>query len=107
MKCQSEPGQESEIPFDGLGAFAVKSSRDMDAVITRLADCFIWKEPPLHAPLSERQDMKRMAKQAALIFEQIPKEEKTQSAYVFGSSFQGIIKSSLPSFWSSEFSHIY
>lgn len=88
-------------------AFAVQSSRDMDASIVRLADCFIFKEPSLHQPLSERQDMKGMAKKAALVFEQIPKDERRQAAYVFDSSFEGVIKSALPSFWSEELSHIY
>jgi hypothetical protein len=88
-------------------AFAVQSSRDMDNSIVRLCDSFIFKEPSLHQPLSERPDLKGMAKKAALVFDQIPKDERRQAAYVFDSDFEGLITSALPSFWSEELSHVY
>jgi hypothetical protein len=87
--------------------FAAQSSRDIDASILRLADGFIFKQPSLHQAQSERQDMKEMTKKAAKVFEQIPKEERIQSAYVIDNTFEGVIKCALPSFWSEELSHIY
>jgi hypothetical protein len=87
--------------------FACQSSRDMDASILRMCDCFIWKEPGLHQPLSERTDMRPMAKKAAEVFSQIPKEERCQVGYVFSDSFEGAVRCSLPSFWSEQLSHVY
>jgi hypothetical protein len=87
--------------------FACQSSRDMDASILRMSDSFIWKEPGLHQPLSERTDMRLMAKKAALAFGQIPREERCQVGYVFSDDFEGAVRCSVPSFWSEELSHIY
>jgi hypothetical protein len=48
-----------------------------------------------------------MTKKAALVFNEIPKDERPEAAYVFDDDFEGIIKYTLPSFWSEELSHIY
>jgi hypothetical protein len=72
-----------------------------------MSDAFIWKEPGLHQPLSERPDMRIMAKKAASIFSQIPRDERRRFGYVFGDDFEGTIRCSVPSFWSEELSHIY
>jgi hypothetical protein len=48
-----------------------------------------------------------MAKKAAAVFKEIPQGEKRESAYVFDDDFTGIIKCTLPSFWSEDLSHVY
>lgn len=88
-------------------AFAAQSSRDIDWSILRQADTTIFKEPGLHQPDSERTDIKSKAKKAALTFKEIPKEERVEAAYVFDDDFEGVIKFTLPSFWTEELSHIY
>ena len=88
-------------------AFAAQSSRDVDWSIVRQADSIIFKEPGLNQPDSERPDIRAKAKKAALAFAEIPKEEKVEAAYVSDDSFEGIIKSTLPSFWTEDLSHIY
>ena len=87
--------------------FAVQSSRDLEYSIVRQADSLIFKQPSLHQPDSERPDIRPMAKKAALIFKEIPKENRIESAYVLDDDFQGIITSSVPSFWKERLSCIY
>jgi hypothetical protein len=87
--------------------FAVQSSRDLENSVVRLADTIIFKEPGLNQPDSERPDLRKRTKKAALVFKEIPKEQKPEAAYVFDDNFEGLIKSSVPSFWSDELSHIY
>jgi len=88
-------------------AFATQSSRDVDWAIVRQADSIIFKEPGLNQPESERPDTRPKAKKTALAFSEIPKEERLEAAYVFDDNFEGIIKSTLPSFWTEDLSHIY
>jgi len=88
-------------------AFAAQSSRDVDWSIVRQADSTIFKEPGLNQPESERLDTRSKAKKAALAFKDIPKDEKLEAALVFDDNFEGIIKSTLPSFWTEDLSHIY
>jgi energy-coupling factor transporter ATP-binding protein EcfA2 len=88
-------------------AFATQSSRDVDWSIVRQADSIIFKEPGLNQPDSERPDIKRKAVKATLAFKEIPDAEKVEAAYVFDDSFEGIIKSTLPGFWTEDLSHIY
>ena len=71
------------------------------------ADSVIFKEPGLTQPDSERPDIRVKAKKAALAFAEIPKQEKIEAAYVSDDSFEGIIKSTLPSFWTEDLSYIY
>jgi hypothetical protein len=87
--------------------FAVQSSRDLENSVVRQADTIIFKEPGLNQPDSERPDLRKRTKKAASVFKEIPKEQKCEVAYVFDDSFEGLIKSSVPSFWSDELSHIY
>ncbi len=88
-------------------AFAAQSSRDVDWSIVRQADSIIFKEPGLNQPDTERPDIRAKAKKAALAFAEIPKQEKIEAAYVSDDNFEGIIKSTLPSFWTEDLSHIY
>lgn len=90
-----------------LLVFAGQNSRDIDLSIIRQADCLIFKEPGAFQFDTERPDLKRRAKIAAEAFRGIPQEERKEAAYVFNDAFQGIIKSTLPSFWSESFSKIY
>jgi len=87
--------------------FAVQSSRGLEYAIIRQADTIIFKEPGMHQAESERPDIRPMAKKASLAFKQMPKDERLEAAYVFDDDFEGIIKSTLPSFWSEELSHVY
>jgi energy-coupling factor transporter ATP-binding protein EcfA2 len=87
--------------------FAVQSSRDLEYSIIRQADSIIFKQPSLHQPDSERPDIRPLAKKAALIFKEIPKDKRIESAFVFDDDFEGLITSSLPSFWSEKLSNIY
>lgn len=87
--------------------FAVQSSRDMEYSIVRQADTIIFKEPGLHQPDSERPDIRPLAKKAALAFNEIPRGKKREAAFVFDDDFQGLITSTVPSFWSEELSHVY
>ena len=88
-------------------AFAAQSSRDVEWSIVRQADSVIFKEPGLNQPDSERPDIRPKAKKAAMAFAEIPKQERLEAAYVSDDSFEGIIKSTLPSFWTEDLSHIY
>jgi energy-coupling factor transporter ATP-binding protein EcfA2 len=86
---------------------AVQSSRDLEYSVVRQADSIIFREPGMHQPDSERPDIRSMAKKAAAVFKDIPKDEKRESAFVFDDNFTGIIRCSLPSFWSEDLSHVY
>ncbi|MFC2014162.1 hypothetical protein ACFLU8_04770 [Chloroflexota bacterium] len=86
---------------------AVQSSRDLEYSVVRHADSIIFREPGMHQPDSERPDIRAMAKKAALAFKEMPKDEKLESAYVFDDNFTGIIRCTLPSFWSEDLSHVY
>jgi len=87
--------------------FAVQSTTDMDVSIVRQADCLIFKQPSLHQPETERPNIRPRAKQAALAFSAMTKEEALESAYVFDDDFEGIIKFIPPIFWSEKLSHVY
>ncbi len=87
--------------------FAVQSSRDLEYSVIRQADSIIFKQPSLHQPESERPDVRPRAKKAALVFKDIPKDKRIESAFVFDDDFEGLITSSLPSFWSEKLSNIY
>jgi hypothetical protein len=87
--------------------FIVQSSRDADLSILRQADTIIFKQPGLNQAESERDFVKAMAKKATIAFAGIPPDQRHESALVFDDDFQGIIRSTLPSFWSEELSHVY
>jgi len=87
--------------------FATQSSRDVENSVVRQSDCFCFKRPGRHQAASERPDVRGMAKKAAEVFEKIPKEKQSSSTLVFDDAFQGVITTTLPSFWSEELSHIY
>ena len=87
--------------------FAVQSSRDLEYSVIRQADTTIFKQQSLHQPESERMDVRSRAKKADQVFKEIPKEKRIESAFVFDDDFQGLITSSLPSFWSEKLSNIY
>jgi hypothetical protein len=86
---------------------AVQSSRDLEYSVVRQADSIIFREPGMHQPDSERPDIRPMAKKAATVFREIPKDEKRECAFVFDDNFTGLIMCSLPSFWTEDLSHIY
>ncbi len=87
--------------------FAGQNSRDIDWAITRQADTIIFKELGLNQTESERTDVKAKAKRAVLAFKEIPKQERVEFGYVCDADFEGMIRFTLPSFWSEELSHVY
>jgi energy-coupling factor transporter ATP-binding protein EcfA2 len=87
--------------------FAVQSTTDIDVSVVRQADSLVFKQPGLHQPETERQNIRSRARQAALAFSAMTREEALESAFIFDDDFEGIIKSTPPSFWSEDLSHIY
>ena len=87
--------------------FATQSSRDVDWSIVRQSDTIIFRQLGLGQPDSERPEVKAKAKKAALAFQEIPKDERIEMAFVYDHDFIGMIRSSLPSFWTEQLSHIY
>jgi len=87
--------------------FCCQSSRDAEYSICRQADTLIFKEPGLYQADSERPDLRKRVRLATEMFQQMPEEERKSAAVVFDNLFHGVLRSSLPSFWSSDLSHIY
>lgn len=87
--------------------FAAHSSKDIDCSIVRQADSIIFKEPGLNQAEDERLSIRRKARRANVVFSQIPKEDRKEAAFVCDPSFEGVINSALPSFWSEELSRVY
>jgi hypothetical protein len=88
-------------------AFCCQSSRDAEYSICRQADTIAFKEPGQYQADSERPDLRKRARIATEMFQQMPIEERPSAAVIFDNCFQGTLKLSLPSFWSDELSHIY
>lgn len=87
--------------------FAAQNSRDVEFSIIRLANTIAFKEPSLNQIGSERPELRSKVKQAAQVFNEIPKADRVKSALIFDDDFQGLVKSTLPSFWTDQLSHIY
>ena len=87
--------------------FCIQSSRDIDESIMRQSNWTIFREPGLNAANSERSDIRVQAIKASQFFKQVQKEERLHLAYVFDENFEGVIRCSLPSFWSEELSNAY
>lgn len=87
--------------------FCIQSSRDIDESIIRQSNWTIFREPGLNAANSERSEIRAQAIKASQFFKQLQKEERLHLAYVFGENFEGVIRCSLPSFWTEELSNAY
>ncbi|MFC1860049.1 hypothetical protein ACFLYC_00535 [Chloroflexota bacterium] len=87
--------------------FAGQNSRDIDWAITRQADTIIFKELGLNQTESERTHVKTKAKRAVIAFKEIAKQERVEFGYVCDTDFEGLIRFTLPSFWTEDLSHIY
>lgn len=87
--------------------FACQNSRDIDWAIIRQADTIIFKELGLNQPESERTDVKAKAKRAVTAFKEIAKHSRVEFGYVCDADFEGMIRFSLPKFWSENLSHVY
>jgi|GEM_PF-2609202 len=87
--------------------FAGQNSRDIDWAISRHADTIIFKELGLNQTESERTDVKAKAKRAVMAFKEIAKPERVEFGYVCDADFEGLIRFSLPSFWTEDLSHVY
>ena len=78
--------------------FAAQHSKDVEYSITRQLNTVVFKEPSLQQVSSERPGIREKAKQAVQVFNEIPKADRVQSALIFDNDFQGLVKSTLPSF---------
>ncbi len=87
--------------------FCVQSTSDVDISVVRQCDSLVFKQPGLHQPETERPNIRARARQASAAFSAMTKEEALESAYIFDDDFEGIIKSTPPSFWSEDLSHVY
>lgn len=87
--------------------FCIQSSRDIDDSIMRQSNWTIFREPGLNAANSERSEIRVQTIKASQFFKQVQKEERLHLAYVFDENFEGVIRCSLPSFWTEELSNAY
>ena len=75
-----------------------------DINIIRNVDILIVKEPNWIMIESERSFLRWCFKNAKDILKHIPREERNQYAVVFSDDFNGVIKTTKPSFWKEEYS---
>lgn len=74
----------------------------IDLNVLRLADTLILKEPSLLQSNFERKVLKDIYVKIKPEFEKI--KEKKSHFYVWDDDFQGLVKYSLPGFWSEKIS---
>ena len=84
--------------------FISQVGADVDLAIVRQVDTIIYKEPPMMAPTNERRELRDIAKRAAKVFEDMPKDDRIKSAYVHDGEFTGLIQFDPPDFWREELS---
>lgn len=79
-----------------------QNSAMIDLNVLRLADILLLKEPSLLQAKFERKGLKDIFDKVKPKFEKI--EEKKSHFYVWDDDFQGMVKYSLPEFWSEKIS---
>lgn len=79
-----------------------QNSAMIDLNVLRLADILLFKEPSLLQSKFERKELKEMYEKVKPEFDRL--EEKRAYFYVWDDDFQGMLKYSLPSFWSEKIS---
>ncbi|MFH1500511.1 MAG: hypothetical protein ABIE22_01040 [archaeon] len=83
----------------------VSNSAMIDLNVMRLADTIIFKEPSLLQSRFERKALVDLFKKADENFNKIPKKDnKKKYFYVLDDEFEGLLSSTLPSFWSDKIS---
>lgn len=79
-----------------------QNSAMIDLNVLRLADILLFKEPSLLQSKFERKELRNMYEKIKPKFEGL--DERRAYFYVWDDEFQGILKYSLPSFWSEKIS---
>lgn len=76
----------------------------LDPNILRAIDTLILKEPSLLQEFMERPFLKKFMNVAMTAFKDIPANERPAHSYVFDDTFEGMIRTELPTFWSEDLS---
>ena len=84
--------------------FITQNTGMMDKNILNLCDAIVLKEGSLLQEKMERSAMKDLYVTANKALAKIPSKERKAHCYVFDADFEGLIETSLPSFWSSKVS---
>lgn len=82
--------------------FTVQNTSNISINTLRQADALIIKEPGLFQTVTERPFVRKLCAMAREEFNKIDKKERKKYAYVISDDFIGIVKNSLPSFWTQE-----
>ena len=88
--------------------FVTQESRSIDKNIASSANVIIFKEPGILQSEFERPELNHLAKKASEAFASI-NGNKQQWSYVYApdTSFSGLMKNGLPSFWKPELGRIF
>lgn len=84
--------------------FITQNTGMIDKNVLNLCDTIILKEGSLLQEKMERSVMKDMYRTANEELKKIDSKDRKSHCYVFDSDFEGLLKVSLPSFWSSKVS---
>lgn len=84
--------------------FITQNTGMIDKNVLNLCDTIILKEGSLLQEKMERSVMKDLYKRANEELNKIPAQERKPYCYVFDAQFEGLITTSLPSFWSQKVS---
>jgi hypothetical protein len=76
----------------------------LDPNILRSIDTLIIKEPSLLQEFMERPFLKKFISKVMKEFQNIKPEDRNKYAYLFDDKFEGIVATSLPTFWSDDIS---
>jgi len=87
--------------------FACQVAADVDKSIVRQADCIVFKQPNLMQSQNDRPEVRKPATRALKIFEDIPLQERLQTAYIHDSDFEGVLQYELPEWWCEELSFAF
>ena len=89
-------------------AFITQQSRHLNLDIVSSANVIVVKNPSMLQPSFERPELRKIMAEAKLAFDSIKGDPKAWS-YVYSpdAGFSGLVKNSLPSFWSNKLSNMY
>ncbi|MBS3172425.1 hypothetical protein J4438_02510 [Candidatus Woesearchaeota archaeon] len=82
--------------------FITQSSAMLDVNVLRLADILLFKEPSLLQSKFERKGLQDMFNKVGKSFDKL--EGKKEYFYIISDDFEGLVKTSLPSFWNESIS---
>ncbi|MFC1775041.1 zonular occludens toxin domain-containing protein [Nanoarchaeota archaeon] len=84
--------------------FITQNTGMIDKNVMNTTDVVIAKEGSLLQKKMERAAVKSFVDKADKEIKKIPKEERVAFTYIFSDDFEGLVKVSLPSFWSQKIS---